>query len=137
MYKKRLMLNFKAEIVDKPITYDLIKKYDLIINILQAKVFPEEEGQLIVEIQNDKEEHLLEGIKYLEDEGVEVYIIEETIKHDKKNCVDCGSCTAVCKSGALTMDQNTWELKLNQEKCFLCEMCIAVCPVKALSMGVR
>ncbi len=132
--KKRVLLTYSPAIVDKPITYDLIKKYDIVINILQAKIFPEEEGQLIIELEHKEEARLLEGIEYLEDVGVKVKILEKSIIFDRELCIDCGVCTGICKSGALTMDPKNWELEVNDSKCVLCEMCIIVCPVKALSL---
>lgn len=134
MYKKRVILNFSPEITDKPITYSLIKKYDVIVNILQAKIFPEEEGQLILELQNERKTHLEDGIQYLKNEGVKVRILDESIKCDDEKCINCGACTGVCKTGALTMDPETWELVVDQDKCLICEMCVSVCPVKALTL---
>lgn len=40
MIKKKAVLLFDSSTVEKPITYQLIKKYDLWINILQAKFEP-------------------------------------------------------------------------------------------------
>ena len=134
MYKKRLLLNFPPKITDNPITYQLIRKYDIIVNILQAKIFQEEEGQLIVEIQSKSETNLAEGIDYLKSEGVKVTELKESIKLDEEICINCGACTGVCKTGALTLNQETWELEVNQEECLLCEMCISVCPVNALAL---
>jgi L-aspartate semialdehyde sulfurtransferase ferredoxin len=134
MYKKRVKLTFHPGIVSKPLSYYLIKRFDIVINILQARIFPQEEGHLIVELLNDDEQHLINGIQYLRDEGVDVRILDETILFDQERCINCGACTGVCKTGALSMDQKTWELVVDQEKCLLCEMCIPVCPVNALSL---
>lgn len=134
MHRKRVMLIFHGGIVGKPIAYQLIKRYDIVINILQARIFPEEDGQLIIEMINEDEKQIIDGINYLEEEGVIVRELSETILFDENSCINCGVCTGVCKTGALTMAQKTWELVVDQEKCLLCEMCIPTCPVNALSM---
>ncbi|MFW6381254.1 MAG: NIL domain-containing protein, partial [Bacillota bacterium] len=60
--KKRVVLDFPSGIVEKPITYHLIKKYDIVINILQARIFPEEEGRLIIELENRHEQKINQGL---------------------------------------------------------------------------
>ena len=48
--KKRLVLHFPNEILDKPIVYVLVKDYDLVFNILKAFVVPGKEGLLVMEL---------------------------------------------------------------------------------------
>lgn len=134
MIRRRAILTFSPQTVKKPITYLLIKRFDIIVNILQARVFPAEEGLLIIEMQNEDLHHILEGVAYLESEGVGVRLIERSINCDRDRCTDCGACTGVCKAGALTLDHSSWELLVDQEKCLLCEMCISACPVRALRL---
>ncbi len=131
--KKRLMLKFSAKIVNKPLTYNLIKEYDLTINILQAQISPQEEGKLIIEIKNEREDKLNEGVEFLKNEGVEVVTLTESIIFNNNKCIECGVCTGVCKAGALTLN-NERELKIIQEKCVLCGLCVDVCPVNALEL---
>ncbi len=45
--KKRLVLRFPAERVNDPITYVLIKEYDVSINILNADITHGKEGNLL------------------------------------------------------------------------------------------
>lgn len=47
MAKRRLVLTFSPKLVEEPIAYRLIKDYDLVVNILRAKIRPEEEGRLM------------------------------------------------------------------------------------------
>ena len=55
MVSKRLVLTFPHNLLDKPIVYKLVKDFDLTFNILQARVTPEEEGLLIMELVGKKE----------------------------------------------------------------------------------
>ena len=132
--EKRLLLKFSADVVNKPLTYNLIKEYDFTINILQAQISPQEEGKLIVEIENGSPQKLNEGINFLQKEGVEVVTLTESIIYNDNKCMDCGVCTGLCKAGALTLNEDR-ELEITQEKCTLCGLCADVCPVGALKVG--
>ena len=53
------------------------------------------------------------------------------------NCIHCGSCTAVCFSGALTMSRATNEMVFNPEKCVVCELCLKACPLRLFSIDIE
>ena len=71
MVSKRIVLTFPRKLVDKPIVYKLVKEFDLVFNILQAKITPQEEGLLVLELTGTKE-HYANGIKYLTELGVHI-----------------------------------------------------------------
>lgn len=54
------------------------------------------------------------------------------ISINKKDCIRCGSCTAACLTGALTLDTKTWELVYDESKCIDCGQCIVACPLRAI-----
>jgi len=129
MAKKRFVLSFPPSLVEEPLTYRLVKDYDIITNILRAKITPREEGRLVVEMSGNLEP----GIKYLQDLGVKVEPIAREILVEEEVCVDCGVCVGVCFPKALTMDRENFKLHFDREKCTLCEFCIKACPVSAIS----
>ncbi|MFW6022508.1 MAG: NIL domain-containing protein [Halanaerobiaceae bacterium] len=137
MYSKRVQLVYHPNTVDKPIIYDLIKHFDIVINIIQAKILPDEEGKLVMDMKASEGEYIEKGIKYLVEEGVDVQLVEESVVYNKDNCVFCGACTGLCKAGALSMDRETWELKVEHDKCLLCGMCITACGFDALTLEVN
>jgi len=47
---RKLMLFFPQCECEKPIIYHFVKDYDLVVNIFRAKVTPEEEGFLVLDI---------------------------------------------------------------------------------------
>jgi ABC-type methionine transport system ATPase subunit len=51
MASAKVILRFPKEVVDKPITSTVVKKYSLDFNILKAYITPEEEGLLVLEDQ--------------------------------------------------------------------------------------
>ncbi len=135
LVRKRLMLTFSQRLVKEPITYRLIKEYDVAVNILFARVLPSETGKLVVEFTAEKEKSLENGLKFLKNLGVKIEPINKEIICDKDNCIDCGACTAVCRSGALSMDNKNYELVFEHDKCVLCEMCIHACPMRVISIN--
>ena len=46
----KLMLHFPKCECEKPIIYHLVKDYDLVVNVFRAKVTPEEEGFLVLDV---------------------------------------------------------------------------------------
>ena len=134
MVKRRVVLTFPAAIAEKPITYKLVKDYDLIMNILRAKVTPNETGRLVLELDGKKDK-IDTGIQYMKDQGVTVETLAQEIRFREDDCVDCGACTAVCTVRALSIDPKTYKLKFNKEKCILCEQCVQACPLGVIEIA--
>ncbi|MDD3839983.1 MAG: 4Fe-4S binding protein [Clostridia bacterium] len=133
MKKIKLSLRFSPHLTEKPITYHLIKDYDLVINILNAEINFNKAGKLTVEMEGT-EENIDKGLRYLEQQGVKYKIFTKTIIWEEDKCVHCGACTAVCPSRALKMDQKDWSLSFDKSKCLVCELCIQACPINAMDM---
>ena len=137
MTKKRVQLVYYPKNVSKPIIYNLINHYDIVINIIQARILPDEEGKLIMDMEADDENYIDGGLNYLVGEGVDVKVLEKSIVYNEDDCIYCGACTGLCKTGALTMNKDTWKLNVDHEKCLLCGMCVEACSVNALSLEVN
>ncbi|WP_084222218.1 NIL domain-containing protein [Thermodesulfobacterium hydrogeniphilum] len=136
IYKKGLYLKFPPEVVDRPIVYKLVKDYDLVFNILKATITPGKEGIMIMELEGTPEK-LKEGLDYLKEIGVEVKPLEQQIIKNEEKCIHCGNCIAVCPTGALYIDRETFYVNFNPEKCSACEFCVAVCITKAMEVHVE
>lgn len=137
MYKKEgLYLRFPPDIVDRPIVYRLVKDYDLIFNILKAFITPGKEGIMILEIEGPQE-NLSKGLKYLREMGVEVRPLSQQIVKNEKKCIHCGSCIAVCPTGALYIERPTFKVIYDSEKCTACEFCVNVCVTKAMEVHIE
>jgi ferredoxin len=133
MLKKRYVLTFPTNLLDKPITYHLIKDYDLIINILRARVNPNEEGVLVLEIEGKKSK-LDAAIKYLQELGVELQPLTRDIKWNEKVCTHCTACISICPTGAFKIDTNTYRVIFDKNKCIACELCVKACPYHAIEI---
>jgi ferredoxin len=93
--KKRFIIRFKRNTIDKPVVYKLAKDYDLVFNILRANVSPKADSIMVLEIEGEKE-NFEKGIRYLKDMGLDLEPIEQDINRDEQKCVHCGVCTSVC-----------------------------------------
>ena len=133
-----MVLRFPAESVDEPITYTLIKEYNVMINILNADISHGREGNLLVEISGEKVS-VDEARNFLESKNVEISPVVKTILFKEDACIHCGACSSVCYPGALKMDQESRELVFTPEKCVACELCIKACPLQLfeLNFGVN
>ncbi len=131
--KKRLVLKFSPDIVETPLTYHLVKDYDLIVNILKARVAPNEVGVLAIAVEGT-EENIAGSERFLKESGVEVKLWREMIVRDEDRCTHCGACTAVCSAKALYLDRKTWRVEFDEGKCIACEFCVSGCPSRAIKV---
>ena len=131
MVSKRIVLTFPHQLLDQPIVYKLVKDYDLVFNILQAKITPKEEGLMILELKGKKENYA-EGIKYLTSLGVKIQPLSQDVTRDDARCTHCGACIAICPTEALYIDKKTMKVIFDSEKCIACELCVRACPPRAM-----
>lgn len=136
--KRRMVLRFPADSVNEPITYTLIKEYDVLINILNADITHGKEGNLLIEMVGEKG-NVDKAVVYLESKQVEISPVIKTILFNESACIHCGACSSVCFPGALEMDPDSRKLKFLPEKCVACELCIKACPLMLfeLNFGVN
>ncbi len=134
MVTERFTLIFAPESYAKPITYHLVKDFDLKINILRAEITPGEEGHLLAEVAGE-EDNLRRALDFLAAEKIGVVAANKQVTVRQEECVHCGACTAVCFSGALAMNGADWKLEFRPEKCIVCGLCIDACPLKIISVG--
>ncbi len=135
MITKRIVLTFPEKIVTKPITYRLVKDFDLQFNILRAEITKDVEGKILLEIKGSKEK-IEEGINYLKNEGISIQDASKDIIFDKEKCINCGFCPSLCITNALVMDQKTHELIFDKNKCILCGFCENSCPMDAIKLKI-
>jgi ferredoxin len=133
MVKKKIVITFPHQLVKEPITYHLVKDYDLVVNIMKARVMPNEEGLLVVELAGEKE-NLENGLKYLRKIGVNVQSLINDIKWDKKKCIHCTACVGICPTKAFSVDRKKMTVTFDKSKCIACGLCVDVCPYHAIDI---
>jgi len=135
MIHKRFVLTFPPAEIEEPITYNLIKKFDIMVNIVRADISPGKIGHLVMEMTAPAKV-LKEGMAYIKQQNVDCELIEKKISYREDLCIHCGACTSVCFAGALTLKRETAELSFNPEKCVVCELCLKSCPLNLFSIDI-
>lgn len=133
MAKKRIVLTFPSTLVGQPITYHLVKDYDLMFNILRGVVAPNEQGRLVIELSG-KKKSLDDGINYLKGLGIEIQSLAHDIKWHEDKCTHCTACIPTCPTQAMSLDRESMEVSFIKDDCIACELCISACPFKALEI---
>lgn len=135
MIHKRFVLTFPPSATGEPITFNLIKKFDIMVNIVRADISPGKVGHLVMEMTAPAKV-LKEGMLYIRQQNVDCEPIEKKIYYREDLCIHCGACTSVCFAGALTMERKSAELRFEPEKCVVCELCLNSCPLNLFSIDI-
>ncbi len=134
MYSKIVILQFPPEVAQKALVCQLTKKFDLLFNILSAKISHKKEGYMVLEISSGSKPAFNKGVKFLKDQGVSVSSPAHQIYKDEEICTHCGACTAVCPTEALYIKRPEMQVIFDKEKCSVCELCILTCPSRAMGL---
>ena len=128
---KKLMLFFPKCECEKPIIYHLVKDYNLVVNVFRAKVTPEEEGYLVLDVTGT-EKDIEKAMDFVKTFDVSVNYTGKGVTRDDERCTHCGHCVTHCPTGALHVgDAATREVLYNEADCIECLACIRVCPFGA------
>ncbi len=136
MHAEILVLHFGKDIVDRPIIYRLVKDFDLAFNLLKATIYPRQEGIIVLELRGHPK-NFEEGVKYLKDAGVKVQRVASEVRRNEERCYQCGTCTAICPTGALAVRRPEMEIVFDPEKCSACELCCPICPARAMEVSIN
>ena len=145
MIHRRFVLTFPPAEIEEPITYNLIKKFDIMVNIVRADISPGKIGHLVVEMTAPAKV-LKEGMAYIRQQNVDCELIEKKISYREDLCIHCGACRAVCPVCACAEDAKCLELHDERDayaismynlirilhlmdSCIHCGQCEEVCPV--------
>jgi Fe-S-cluster-containing hydrogenase component 2 len=126
----RVLLRFGKEIVDQPITSEIILEQGTPINILAAHI-NQEGGRILAEIETTNAQKVIEALRK---RGVTVDV-RNLIEVDDDRCTDCGACYSLCPVNAITYDED-YSVVLDGEKCLgtNCGLCADACPTRAIRL---
>lgn len=137
MKSNRFVIRFPSKIVKEPTIYHLTKRYDMEFNILMARIMPNEEGLMVIELSGEDDKYD-NGLKYLKEQGAEVELLSRDVSRDEKRCTSCGACVTICPTGALSIpDRKTMEVTFEVEKCVACSLCVQACPPRAMHVTLN
>ena len=135
MYSKKIVIRYTPEVVQEPVSYQLVKQYNLVFNILKARIFPRREGVIVLELSGSKE-NFDHGIRFLKEMGLKAESLSKSVSQNADKCVHCGACTAFCPTGALSFEKKSLKVLFDPEKCNGCELCVSACPVRAMEINL-
>jgi len=131
MITKKFFLFFPKSETEKPIVYHLVKDYDLVINIFRAKITPEEEGFLVLDITGE-EPNIERGLDFVRTFNVTINQKNKGLFHDLDKCTHCGNCLSHCPTKALHVsDAATRKVVFDETLCIECLACVKNCPYGA------
>ena len=126
----RVLLRFRKEIVDQPITSEIILEQGTPINILAAHI-NQEGGRILAEIETTNAQKVIEALRK---RGVTVDV-RNLIEVDDDKCTDCGACYSLCPVNAITYNED-YSVVFDGEKCLgtNCGLCADACPTRAIRL---
>ncbi|MDD3243922.1 MAG: NIL domain-containing protein [Eubacteriales bacterium] len=131
--KRKVKLIFPTDRTQKPVVARLSRDFNVDFSILNAQITNGMHGDMSLELIGNAGD-IARSIEFLRDEGLHVSDISRHIVWDAQKCTACGCCTAVCSTGALSINENA-ELTFDSERCVVCEQCVGVCPLNTLSVN--
>ena len=136
MNNRVYILKFPKEVIDQPIISNLVRNYDLQFNILKATILLQQEGVMVLEFIGHKA-NVKKGLAYLKEMGVKVQSMAGNIRRDDEKCYQCGACTGVCPTGALSLHRPDMAVLFDEDKCTACGLCVSVCPARAMAVSLN
>jgi ferredoxin len=125
----RILLRFSEEIVEQPITAQIILKLKVPINIVAAHV-NSKGGEVLADVPDVALDKIVKAYRA---KGVAVSL-PKLIEVDSEKCFSCGACVALCPVEAITLDEDN-TVVFNKEKCVgsTCSACVEACPARAIT----
>ena len=130
---KKLTLWFPKCESEKPIVYHLVRDYGLMVNVVRARVTPEEEGYLVLEVSGPSDD-FERGMEHIRTYDVVVNFSGRGLTWNQDRCTGCGNCLTHCRTGALHIpDRRTMAVSFDDSKCLECMGCLKACPYGAIT----
>lgn len=128
---QKMMFFFPKCECEKPIIYHLVKDYDLVVNVFRAKVTPEAEGYLVLDLTGTQD-NIARAVAFVKTFNVVVSTAGKGLTWSKERCTHCGACLTHCPTKALRLrDPGSREMLFDDEQCIECLACIRACPYGA------
>jgi Pyruvate/2-oxoacid:ferredoxin oxidoreductase delta subunit len=132
LIRRKVVLDFPRDLLNKPIVWNLSKRYDLSFNILRANV-DDGRGYLVLELEGSSSDYE-SGLAFLSDLGVSSQPLAERVSLDKTKCTECGACTGICPTRSFKQDSESMEVVFDRTQCIACGVCVKSCPARAISL---
>ncbi|MFQ3619338.1 MAG: NIL domain-containing protein [Spirochaetales bacterium] len=128
---RKVLFYFPKSETEKPIVYQLVKDFNLMVNIFRAKVTPDEEGFLLLDLTGDTQD-LQRAYEWIRSLGVQIREDVKGMRWEEDKCTSCGACLTHCPTNALHIsDLSRRKVVFESERCIECMNCITLCPFGA------
>lgn len=126
----RLLLRFSEDIVDQPITAQIILDEGVEMNILSARVNAKQ-GEILVDVPTEDIDKI---VKAFQRKGVTV-LTPKQIQINNELCIECGACISLCPVKVIGIESDN-TINFSVEKCLgrTCGLCIDACPMNAIDL---
>jgi len=126
----RILLKFSEELVEKPITAQVILEHGVPISIVAAHI-DSQGGEILAEVPSTHIEKVAETFR---EKGV-IVTFPKLIEVDSERCFDCGACLSLCPVNAISFKED-FSVVFDQEKCIgsPCGACVDACPARAIRL---
>ena len=126
----RVLLRFDKELVQEPVTSQIIIEHKTPVNILSARITPLG-GEMLAEVDGRIADTIIAAFR---EKGVTVDV-SSLIERNEKLCIDCGACVSLCPAEAFYHAPDH-SIGLDPEKCsgVTCGLCLDACPRRALHL---
>jgi L-aspartate semialdehyde sulfurtransferase ferredoxin len=133
MTTRKVLLHFPRSEAEKPIVYHLVRDFDLVINIFRARVTPEEDGYLVLDVTGE-EDDIRRGMEFVRAADIQVDEATIGVRWDEARCTQCGNCLPHCPTRALHVaDPAGRRIAFDPGLCVECLSCLKNCPFGACS----
>jgi len=131
MIQKSAFLKFPKRLVNEPVISRVIRGFDVEVNILQASITPEEDGNMFAFFSGERGA-VSGALGYLKERDVRVILPARNLLWDEDLCVHCGACVGQCPSSAFSIAEDTRAVSFDPERCIACELCVPACSYGAV-----
>lgn len=76
--EQKVRLIYPKHLLDQPLIYRLIRQFDLLTNIIEARVSAEEDW-LVLAVRGERE-RVQQGLEWMAEQGVQVEILAEIVE---------------------------------------------------------
>ena len=125
----KLLVNFSRKKGFEPLIAKTVMDTGVLINVERASI-ESMAGEILIDVPDSDAAKVC---KKLRDSGANVERLEDSVKRDENECIDCGACISICLQEVFYFDED-WSIQMRTDKCVLCGKCTTACPHGALKL---